>query len=131
MSKHLPVSLLFVVLSACASIEPRVEKSCYHANESVETGIGNCQAVRVDNTLYIAGTAGQGEMASAMHSVYDRLQKTLEANGLTFANVVKDNVYATDSGPRRSTGSTRRCADSGAPAGCCAPSPIPSFGYLL
>jgi enamine deaminase RidA (YjgF/YER057c/UK114 family) len=96
MSRLLLASLAIVVLSACASVEPRVEKSCYHANESVETGIGYCQAVRVDNTLYIAGTAGQGEMASAMHSVYERLQKTLEANGLTFANVVKENVYATD-----------------------------------
>jgi 2-iminobutanoate/2-iminopropanoate deaminase len=29
-------------------------------------------------------------------SVYDRLQKTLEANGLSFADVVKENVYTTD-----------------------------------
>jgi 2-iminobutanoate/2-iminopropanoate deaminase len=35
-------------------------------------------------------------MASAIRSVYERLQKTLKANGLTFANVVKENVYATD-----------------------------------
>ena len=32
-----------------------------------------------------------------MRSVYDQLQKTLEANGLTFANVVKEEIcYATD-----------------------------------
>ena len=55
-----------------------------------------CEAVRVDRTLYIAGTAGQGEMPSAIRSVYDRLQETLRANGLSFANVVKENVFATD-----------------------------------
>jgi len=31
-----------------------------------------------------------------MSSVYGRLKQTLEANGLTFADVVKENVYATD-----------------------------------
>jgi enamine deaminase RidA (YjgF/YER057c/UK114 family) len=35
-------------------------------------------------------------MPSAIQSVYGNLQKTLEANGLTFANVVKENVYSTD-----------------------------------
>ena len=37
-------------------------------------------------------------MASAIQTVYRDLQRTLEANGLTFANVVKENVYATDLG---------------------------------
>ena len=37
-------------------------------------------------------------MASAIHKVYTDLQKTLEANGLSFANVVKENVYSTDLG---------------------------------
>jgi enamine deaminase RidA (YjgF/YER057c/UK114 family) len=37
-------------------------------------------------------------MASGIQSVYRDLQKTLEANGLTFANVVKENVYSTDLG---------------------------------
>ena len=71
-------------------------KSCYHRNESVETDIGYCQAVRSGNTLYISGIVGQGDMESATRSVYERLQKTLEANGLKFADVVKENVYTTD-----------------------------------
>ena len=35
-------------------------------------------------------------MADAMRSVYQRLDETLKANGLSFADVVKENVYATD-----------------------------------
>jgi 2-iminobutanoate/2-iminopropanoate deaminase len=39
---------------------------------------------------------GQGSMDSAVRSVYERLGKVLKANGLTFANVVKETVFATD-----------------------------------
>jgi enamine deaminase RidA (YjgF/YER057c/UK114 family) len=39
---------------------------------------------------------GQGEMPAAVQSVYERLKQTLEANGLTFRDVVKENVYTTD-----------------------------------
>ena len=35
-------------------------------------------------------------MPTAVRSVCERLKLTLEANGLTLANVVKENVYATD-----------------------------------
>lgn len=35
-------------------------------------------------------------MRSAIRSAYARLQKTLEATGLTFANVVKESVLVTD-----------------------------------
>lgn len=58
--------------------------------------IGYCQAVRTGNRLYVSGTVGQGEMPAAVQSVYERLRQTLEANGLTFRNVVKENVYTTD-----------------------------------
>jgi len=81
--------------SGCASLEPQA-RVCYHRDAADETDIGYCEAVRVGNTLHVSGTAGKGEMASAMSSVYGRLKQTLEANGLTFADVVKENVYATD-----------------------------------
>lgn len=88
--------LIALAASGCAVVGAPIEKQCFHMNEAAEKAIGYCQAVRVGNMLYIAGTAGQGNMDSAIRSVYDRLQKTLEANGLTFADVVKENVYATD-----------------------------------
>jgi enamine deaminase RidA (YjgF/YER057c/UK114 family) len=62
----------------------------------VEVEIGYCQAVRSGNNLYISGIVGQGEMPVAVQSTYERLRQALEANGLTFQNVVKENVYTTD-----------------------------------
>jgi 2-iminobutanoate/2-iminopropanoate deaminase len=93
---NLLTSLITVLATGCASGGPPIEKQCFHLNEAAEKDIGYCQAIRVGNNLYISGTAGQGDMGLAIRSVYDRLQKTLEANGLSFADVVKENVYATD-----------------------------------
>jgi 2-iminobutanoate/2-iminopropanoate deaminase len=93
-SRHSLV-IVFAFLVGCATVSP-AQRSCFHRNESAETEIGYCQAVRVGNTLYVSGTAGQGPMPAAVRAVYDRLKLTLEANGLTFADVVKENVYATD-----------------------------------
>jgi enamine deaminase RidA (YjgF/YER057c/UK114 family) len=87
---------LIVTLAACEATPLRQQRSCFHRSESVETEIGYCQAVRSGNRLYISGTVGQGEMPAAVQSVYERLKQTLEANGLTFRDVVKENVYTTD-----------------------------------
>jgi len=97
-----------VVASAagCASAPPAA--TCYHLNESVETNIGFCQAVRSGNTLYVSGTVGAGEMSEATRKAYDNLRKTLEENGLTFANVVKETVYTTDIEEFKKTGGIRK-----------------------
>ena len=87
---------LTLTLGACTTTPLPPPPSCYHKSESAEVEIGYCQAVRSGNRLYISGTAGQGDMPAAMHSVYERLKQTLEANGATFHNVVKENVYTTD-----------------------------------
>ena len=76
-----------------------VDGPYFHRNESIENDIGYCQALRNGNTLDISGIAGQGDMASAVRSAYERLSLTLEANGLSFADVVKENVFATDLDP--------------------------------
>jgi enamine deaminase RidA (YjgF/YER057c/UK114 family) len=96
MKQLLLACLAVLVVTGCSTPGAPPNRNCFHSSEAVETEIGYCQAVRIGNTLYISGTAGQGDMAAAMHSVYGRLQKTLEANGLAFADVVKENVYATD-----------------------------------
>ena len=95
MKNHLALAFA-VCLAGCAAAGGKTARSCFHANESVETEIGYCEAVRSGNTLYVSGTVGQGDMAAATRSVYERLRKTLEANGLKFADVVKENVYTTD-----------------------------------
>jgi 2-iminobutanoate/2-iminopropanoate deaminase len=89
-------TLLALAISGCASVGPPIQKQCFHENAASESDIGYCRAVRVGNVLYISGTAGQGDMPNAIRSIYERLQKALEANGLTYADVVREVVYATD-----------------------------------
>ena len=85
-----------VMIGGCATPALRPTHTCFHENEAIEKEIGFCSAVRSGSTLHVSGVVGQGTMDTAMRSVYARLGKTLEANGLTFANVVKETVYATD-----------------------------------
>jgi 2-iminobutanoate/2-iminopropanoate deaminase len=94
--RTLLVLWLSVSLAACSSTPSRPPAPCFHTSEAIEVEIGYCQAVRSGDRLYISGTVGQGDMPVAMQSVYGRLQQTLDANGLTFRNVVKENVYTTD-----------------------------------
>ena len=95
--KMLAVFALFpLALAGCAAVGPPAQKQCIHENERSESEIGYCQAIRVGSTLYISGTAAQGDMPSAIRSVYGRLQKTLAENGLSYADVVREVVYATD-----------------------------------
>ena len=84
------------LLAGCATPGASPTHACFNDNEAIEREIGFCAAVRTGSTLHVSGVVGQGAMDAAMRSVYDRLGKTLQANGLTFANVVKETVYATD-----------------------------------
>lgn len=82
------------LLSACATtVRP---ERCYHLNASVESQIGYCQAIRVDNRLYVSGSVGKGEMPSAIRGAYGELETTLAAHGLSFRNVVKETVFTTN-----------------------------------
>ena len=85
-----------LVLCGCASVQPHPARGCFHQSEAAENDIGYCQAVRSGRTLYVSGVVGQGDMPEAVRSVYQRLGRVLEANGLSFAQVVKENVYARD-----------------------------------
>jgi 2-iminobutanoate/2-iminopropanoate deaminase len=86
---------LFGILAVGLLAEPvRVER--FHLNEASEKQIGYCQAVRVGNLLYISGSVGSGEMKQAVRQAMETLATTLRARGLSFKNVVKENVYATD-----------------------------------
>ena len=92
----LPLLAAVLVLSGCASVEPSAKRSCMHRSEAIEKDIGFCQALRSGNVLYVSGVAAEGSMDAAVLSAYSRLGQILVANGLSFANVVKENVYATD-----------------------------------
>lgn len=84
---------LMLVASPGASAQEK--KICFQVSE-FEKEVGYCRAVRIGNTLHISGAAAPGPMPDAIRNVYGGLGKTLQAQGLTFANVVKETVYATD-----------------------------------
>jgi Putative translation initiation inhibitor, yjgF family len=70
-------------------------KEKYHSNKSGEDEIGYTQAVKVGNTIYISGSVGWGNMPDAIKMVYDGLEKSLQAYGANFTNVVKENLFTT------------------------------------
>ncbi|WP_212768195.1 RidA family protein [Larkinella sp. C7] len=100
--KKLAISIL-VMLSTVVfnevnaqSSQNAIEKQKFHFGKAGEDGAGYAQAVRVGKTIYISGTVGGGEAASALTNVYNGLQKTLAFYGATFQNVVKENLYTTN-----------------------------------
>ena len=96
----LSILVLFSILvfngANAQSSQNAIEKQKFHLGKTGEDGAGYAQAVRVGKTIYISGTVGVGDAASALRSVYDGLQKTLAFYGATFQNVVKENLYTTN-----------------------------------
>ncbi|GAB3906180.1 hypothetical protein GCM10028803_38140 [Larkinella knui] len=99
--KKLAISSLVLLLTVvfnevhAQSGQNAIEKQKFHFGKAGEDGAGYAQAVRVGKTIYISGTVGGGETASALTNVYNGLQKTLAFYGATFQNVVKENLYTT------------------------------------
>ena len=87
------ILLLLSTLTMMGAAETRIER---FKEGDWEDDIGYRQAVRVGQLLYISGAAAGGEMPDAIRGVYDSLEKTLKAHGLTFKNVVKENAYTTN-----------------------------------
>jgi 2-iminobutanoate/2-iminopropanoate deaminase len=100
--KKLVISTLLVLLAVVFNIanaqsgQNTIEKQKFHFGKAGEDGAGYAQAVKVGKTIYISGTVGGGEAASALTNVYNGLQKTLAFYGATFQNVVKENLYTTN-----------------------------------
>jgi len=92
----LPVALGALLLAGCAATPKPAARICSHADEAIEKDIGYCSALRVGNTVYLSGVTGKGRMPEAVQWVYERLKVALAAHGLTFKDVVKENVYAVD-----------------------------------
>jgi len=76
----------------------------YHKRE-LEKGFYYAQAVKAGSTLYISGCVswdahgniiGAGDFKAQIAAVYTDLEETLEANGASFQNVVKETVLTTD-----------------------------------
>lgn len=90
------VGLLLALGLAIGPTLSHAEKQVFHLHEGVEKEIGYAQAVRVGDMLYISGSVGEGDMPHAINQAYDELKATLVAHGLSFRDVVKENVYTND-----------------------------------
>lgn len=82
---------------------PRI-KQVFHLNP-YEKDFGYAQAVLIDKTLYVSGSmavdehgrlVAPGDMAAQMRAAYTNIRRSLEANGATFDEVVKETIYTTD-----------------------------------
>lgn len=89
--------VLFGFLTAFAQQKP-IHKDKWHRGSELrqDTGAGYTQALKVDNVLYLSGTVALTVDEEGIKRVYTLLEKTLLQYGLTFQNVVKENLYTTD-----------------------------------
>jgi 2-iminobutanoate/2-iminopropanoate deaminase len=91
------VILLVFFFYSNAQSETISKKKFHWGGSSSDTTAGYSQAVLVNNVLYISGTVGHGTtMAEQLKSAYEGIQRTLKHYGLSFQNVVKENLYTTD-----------------------------------
>lgn len=76
----------------------------FHLREA-EKELGFAQAVRTGDTLYVAGTCcldlennilSPDDMAGQLEATYRNIERTLDAHGAGFHNVVKEVIYVTD-----------------------------------
>lgn len=88
----LAIIFLFVLISFSKAQEIKKEK--FNIDKSGEDNIGYAQAVKVGNTVYVSGSVGWGSAEEALKLAYDAIDKTLKNYNISFANVVKENLYA-------------------------------------
>ncbi|MGI5229476.1 RidA family protein [Actinoallomurus sp. CA-142502] len=89
---------------ASAAVAPKRTDLFYYW-EAQQHSLGFSQGVRVDNTLWLSGTAAldrdfnpvaSGDLAAQMKFIYQRIRESLAEYGLDFRHVVRENMYVTD-----------------------------------
>ena len=82
-----------------------IANQIFHKRPDIEKGIYYAQACKVGDMLYVSGCVswdsqgniiGKDDMAAQLTQVYTDLQETLEANGISLQNVVKETIFTTD-----------------------------------
>ncbi len=80
-------------------------RSIFHLHEGAEAGFGYAQAVRIGETVYVAGTSAMAhdlsvrfpnDLPAQLPVVYEHLRATLAAFGLSFRHVAREVMYTTD-----------------------------------
>lgn len=87
--------LLVTITTGCATTTPvTIERKHYG---DWEKNVGYTQAVRVGNTLYLAGIGGQGEtQIEQMNDIYKTIGKILTDYKVTSRHIVKEVIYTTN-----------------------------------
>lgn len=93
--KYLFVPLLFITAFAHSQ---SITKDKWHWDQPLkqDTAAGYVQVVKVDNVLYISGAVARDVTPQGITNVYRSLERSLQAYGAGFQNVVKENLYTTD-----------------------------------
>ena len=101
--------LLLLSFGAFAQSDTISKKKFHWGMGNSDTTAGYAQAVLVGNVLYVSGTVGHGKtMAEQMKSLYTGIERTLKHYGLSFQNVVKENLYTTDIEATKASNSIRK-----------------------
>ena len=82
-----------------------ISKEAKSLGMSQEKEYGYCQAVKVDNTIYVSGQVshddkgnivGRGDMEAQMRQAYANIEKVLAQYGATMDNIVDELLFMTD-----------------------------------
>lgn len=82
-----------------------ISKEAKSLGMSWEKEYGYCQAVKVDNTIYVSGQVshddkgnivGRGDMEAQMRQAYANIEKVLAQYGATMDNIVDELLFVTD-----------------------------------
>jgi len=89
------LTLVGAVSAGCATTDRSIiERKHYGDGEKT---VGYTQAVRVGNTLYLAGITGQGEtQIDQLNDIYKTIGKILTDYNATSRNIVKEVIYTTN-----------------------------------
>jgi enamine deaminase RidA (YjgF/YER057c/UK114 family) len=75
----------------------RGDRTIYHQYAAGERQWGYAQAIVVGNTIYVSGTVGAGNtVEEEITAIYQRIGRTLRANGFSMQDVVKETAYTKD-----------------------------------
>ncbi len=89
-------SCIIFVLCLASFVASSTGRTCKNAHPTAEEEYGYCQAVLVDDTLYVSGSVGRGEMPQAIEQAYATIRKSLSDFDMDFSHVVKETVFTTD-----------------------------------
>lgn len=95
--KLLITVLASVLLVGCTAANTHITDIERKHYGNWEKEVGYTQAVRIGNTLYLAGLGGEGEtQAEQIESIYQTINNILADYNATTSDIVKEVIYTTN-----------------------------------